>query len=226
MKYGLMTIVLVLIAGIAYAAKDYVLPTTWRYKITVEVETPEGLKTGSAVREVRAWKNVAKFLNPDVRPVTYEVIGEAVVVDLEKRGVLFILMNVNAEQETKNSFSTEIRGDWERVTYFSNIKFGEKTKLENNGPRMVTFEDLSIPASVKRVSDAEMTTVFGDGVILKNIAIEMTGDPIMWSIEKWLPWLPEYYDQRLDGNQFGNIKAINRTANSLSAGAFSAGRKR
>jgi hypothetical protein len=91
-------------AGTAYAAKDYVVPTTWRYKITIEIETPEGIKTGSAVREVRAWKNAAKIINPDVAPIEYEVIGEAVVVDLGKRGVLFGLIDWDSYEEVESSF--------------------------------------------------------------------------------------------------------------------------
>ena len=67
MKFGLTTIVLVLVAGTAFAMSDYIVPSTWRYKITVEVETPEGIKSGSAVREVRAWKNAAKLVNPERR---------------------------------------------------------------------------------------------------------------------------------------------------------------
>jgi hypothetical protein len=43
-----------LLLGIAVAEAAEVTPLagSWRYKMTVEVETPEGLKTGSAVREV------------------------------------------------------------------------------------------------------------------------------------------------------------------------------
>lgn len=60
------------------------MQATWRYKMTVTVETPEGIKTGSAVREI---SNSLQGNNwPDVgNPAG--VRGEAVVVDLSKRGV-------------------------------------------------------------------------------------------------------------------------------------------
>lgn len=75
-----------LVFGISYIAS---IPQTFRYKITVEIETPEGIKTGSAVREVRISNNLAKYVNPDVRSLTYRVIGEAVSIDLGEHGILF-----------------------------------------------------------------------------------------------------------------------------------------
>src|SRR4051812_10059597 len=62
---------------------------TWHYKMTVTVETPEGIKTGSAVRAVTV--HLVPRLSLEVHP-TIEVKGEAVAVDLGRRGVLFALM--------------------------------------------------------------------------------------------------------------------------------------
>ena len=59
MKYGLMAIALILTAGTAFAMSDLYVSGTWRYRITVEVETPEGLKSGSAVRE--AWASASSI---------------------------------------------------------------------------------------------------------------------------------------------------------------------
>jgi hypothetical protein len=83
-------IAVLLVAGIAAATEMTTTTGTFRYKMTVEVETPEGLKTGSAVREV----NVV-IAHPDIQGMNGTrafVKGEAVVVDLGKRGVLFALL--------------------------------------------------------------------------------------------------------------------------------------
>ena len=56
MKKLLIILGVLIIGGVTFAYamselngnKSY----SWRYKMTVEIETPEGIKTGSAVREV------------------------------------------------------------------------------------------------------------------------------------------------------------------------------
>jgi hypothetical protein len=181
---------LVVLAVIFAGWWRYEFPSaTWRYKITVEVETPEGLKTGSAVREVRAWKNVARFLNPDVRPVTYEVMGEAVVVDLGKRGVLFGLMNEFTYQEVHNAMLENRSPD---AMYYKNLKIGKKTELKKDAPAFVIFSDLNNPKSSKGCGVPIMESVLGQGVKLKRIMVEITDVPVTRQIEKWLPWLPQY----------------------------------
>ena len=51
--------VLVVLAGAVVTWWTYEFPSaTWRYKITVEVETPEGLKTGTAVRQLRQYTDI------------------------------------------------------------------------------------------------------------------------------------------------------------------------
>jgi|AntRauTorcE11897_2_1112592.scaffolds.fasta_scaffold02754_1 hypothetical protein len=59
----------------------------YHYKVIVSVETPEGIVTGSAVREVSFSDGIRlSESGPSIRPK-----GEAVVVDLGDRGVLFAL---------------------------------------------------------------------------------------------------------------------------------------
>ncbi|HET9630690.1 MAG TPA: hypothetical protein VFP14_14535, partial [Novosphingobium sp.] len=50
---------------------------TYRYRLTVEVDTPEGLKTGSSVIEVRT-ALADKPLLPDANVLDIDVTGEAV----------------------------------------------------------------------------------------------------------------------------------------------------
>ncbi|NMW31963.1 hypothetical protein HKD42_07815, partial [Altererythrobacter sp. RZ02] len=54
----------------------------YRYRLTVEVETPEGLKSGSSVIEVQT--NIAgEYSIPTPGRVSQRLRGEAVTVDLE-----------------------------------------------------------------------------------------------------------------------------------------------
>ncbi len=106
---------------------------------------------------------------------------------------------------------------------------------------LVTFDDLKDPKTVKKSIESEFyderqngiyygqkfrikkdhfEEFFGKGVKLKEIAIEMTDAEVALSIESWLPWLPDYYNQMLDGQRYNTIESNNPIANSLSSGAF------
>lgn len=63
----------------------------YRYRLTVEVETPEGIKSGSSVIQVSK-KVTSQYSIPNAGSVISRVKGEAVTVDLGERGVLFALL--------------------------------------------------------------------------------------------------------------------------------------
>ncbi|MGB3139870.1 MAG: hypothetical protein WBB16_03640, partial [Aestuariivirga sp.] len=67
--------------------------SSWRYRLVLEIETPEGIKSGSSVRQVYV-SEASKLLVGKL--VKTHVRGEAVAVDLGDRGVLFALMNKGA----------------------------------------------------------------------------------------------------------------------------------
>ncbi|OYY70391.1 MAG: hypothetical protein B7Y47_10430 [Sphingomonas sp. 28-63-12] len=64
---------------------------TYRYRLTVEVDTPEGLRTGSSVIEVRT-RISGRYSIPNPGQVIHSIRGEAVAVDLGRRGILFALL--------------------------------------------------------------------------------------------------------------------------------------
>ncbi len=181
---------------------DYIIPLVLNYRITVEVETPEGIKSGSAVRKVVATRNLA--FNPDIPAISSSVSGEAVVIDLGKQGVLFALLNWSSFEEVYQAFpfdGYEYKPEW--IRYYRKLKSGTKAELKKHLPKIVTFTDLDNPMSVKLVrgwrfnvetqkhdlvDDFEET--IGKGVRLKQVTIEITNDPITWGVvEKLLPWL-------------------------------------
>src|ERR1700722_17123777 len=67
----------------------HIFSDSWRYKMTVTVETPEGVKMGSAVREVTRYRVFNLTTKWTYR---FKVRGEAIVIDLGKRGTLFPLL--------------------------------------------------------------------------------------------------------------------------------------
>ena len=63
----------------------------YRYRLTVEVDTPEGVKTGSSVIEVETAMSGPNNI-PSPGSLYLRARGEAVTVDLGERGLLFALL--------------------------------------------------------------------------------------------------------------------------------------
>jgi hypothetical protein len=222
----------------------------WRYKMTVEVETPEGVKTGSAVREVSVQQK--PNLVREMAGVDVKVKGEAVVVDLGKRGILFAVMRndigpdynyqvvfnafpIPGEQYGAGGFTAS------GLMYYSQLKDAKAVLPPELYPTMVNFADIHDPKSVEpvwegeyykervglgskrafRVKQDNFEKIFGTGVKLKEVTVEMTKEPVNKGIIRILTWLPQYYDKMLDGDRGENTMSENRFANKLSSGAFS-----
>ncbi|MEL7519551.1 MAG: hypothetical protein AAFN48_11435, partial [Pseudomonadota bacterium] len=63
----------------------------YRYRLTVEVDTPEGLKTGSGVIEVER-DAASAVVNPSAAVLRTRIRGEAVAVDLPGGQTLYALL--------------------------------------------------------------------------------------------------------------------------------------
>lgn len=209
MKYVITALAVLVLAGaVAFAAstiekeKTY----TWRYKITVTVETPDGDVSGSAVR----------IIGNDLRGSTIpELRGEAVVVDMGERGVFFALISDSSLARFGETFPRPNRkgaqgmATWEGLEYHASLPIGT-TGTVNPGmpagyPYFVTFKDMDDPKSVTKIQDWErmrgqpwgqqwqlkedrFEEVFGDGVKLKDVIIEITDEPVTWGgVDRYLP---------------------------------------
>ena len=201
---------------------------SWRFKITVEIETPDGIKSGYAVREVTAVTQPS--ITPETHPVTYGVIGEAVAIDLGDRGVAFALLGYT---EVFKAFPKEAKTTKEFIEYYSNLPVGQKAVLTNAHPQIVTFTDINDPLTVKmllgsrfNVKKQDLDPVndfeaqFGQGVTLKQVIIEITDEPVTSDIEKWLPWLDDLNGHYLHGGSTSRNAPLG-----LEAGNFKRGNK-
>ncbi|MGZ9108449.1 MAG: hypothetical protein ACXW4B_06465 [Micavibrio sp.] len=178
------------------------------YKMIVTVETPEGDVSGYAVREIG--NSVENSFIPEVGNPG-DVGGEAVVVDLGKRGVLFALISHKSDLEFYNAFPVPGRpignggATPEGIKYYASLPIGAKGVLnpaEPPGyPKLVTFTDMNDPKSITETQIWErqdngkfylkedfMARLFGESVRLKSIEIEITKEPVTWgTVDKHLP---------------------------------------
>jgi len=98
------------------------VPSTFNYRITVEIETPESVKSGSAVRQISVRRQPRL---PDAGSISYNVSGEAVVIDLGERGVLFSLISHGSYYDVFHAFPYEERG-MDAVRYYRSLSAGKK----------------------------------------------------------------------------------------------------
>jgi len=232
MKKIILTVVgILVIAGGAFAMSDAYVSGTYRYKITVNVQTPDGIKSGSAIREVTDSETNIKLLDlPDVGSAP-RIKGEAVVIDLGEKGKLFGLITYDSYYELFRAFPFDTgccESTVEGIKFYNDLEVGQKAELENKKywPQFVMFEDLSDPMSVKAVNKENISEQLGGGYSIQNIMIDVTDEQIRWGISKVLPWIFEYRNKKFDGQRFQTIKSENKIANSLSAGSFTSGEVR
>ncbi|MCP4183593.1 MAG: hypothetical protein GY761_09790 [Hyphomicrobiales bacterium] len=220
-------VLLWIVAVAAFVVLGYLLlyPTyTWNQKLTLEVETPEGVKSGSSVIEARVvYQPTLGF--PEGKGMSNHWRGEATIVDLGQKRFLFALLGhpVNEAQATfKNSILQDPDARYPVISYSKLVRLRQKAVVPfSHLPLLVTFTDINDPASVKRVDPYDLAAHFGAGVKLKAATLEITGEPVkMGEVEKVLGWLDSFGSNKLDGRRYESIDAKNRFANSLGVGNF------
>lgn len=188
------------VAGlIAFFTKDYIVPSTWNYIITVEVDTPDGVKSGYAVRQLRA--RFSPQVLPEMHSVDYKVYGEAVIVDLGEYGTLFARISVNPYYEFFEAFPSPYGKSSHRksLKHYKSLKLGSKGEVTKTLPPFNVFENSNDAKSIKSVPKQRFEETFGQGVKLKRVLLELTSEKVTWgAVDQVLP--PEWYKLTVRGN--------------------------
>jgi hypothetical protein len=168
----------------------------FRYRTMVEVETPEGLKRGYAVREVgfSARANGGDYGH---------VRGEAVVVDLGGGQTLFALLtgdggNVDHAGDEMASMFKQLDSDM--IQLWPDPPALRAPIIRHPLPMLVTFTDITDPKSVQRVDPANLAASFGPGVKLKRIVVETTSERVTTGIGERLALIGVRRDHSLDND--------------------------
>lgn len=187
-------------------------PFSLRYRLTIHIETPEGVKSGSTIQEVfHPPADSENIYNPHNQGVPR---GEAAYIDLGERGTVFAIMP--DPPNARNRFFGLIRGVFPTVPEIHDqLRFQELLQHYNDlsgvkdevppgfYPMFVRFRDINDPKTIELVyerkdgSRKDMEQVdtdrfqefFGKGVRIKNMTLEMTDDPYEWKLGTKLPWI-------------------------------------
>ena len=187
----------------------------YRYRLTVGVDTPEGVKTGSSVIEVETAVASERSI-PNPGAVSHRVRGEAVAVDLPDGRTLFALLRSGNDIDwaSRVMFLRAADGlDFEK-RFEAMLRNRNELELPRMWPpvghleerpaypMLVTFGDLDDPTSVEEVDPDDLAATFGEGVSLKRITVQMTDDLVTTGIEERLGWLGKIREMNLSLEDF------------------------
>lgn len=187
-------------------------PTRYRVRLTVVVDTPQGVRSGASVFEETT--NDIPATLPDAAVRNLEIKGQAVAVDLPDGQVLFLLMP--SASWLQAAVDPAWKNDWvesgKRITSGKTprgpitIALAPSQYTNEAPPMLVRFKDIRDPASVEQVDPANLAATFGAGYALQRITVQVTEDGVTTGIEKRMGWLGKYPEPSLkpdhDGGDF------------------------
>ncbi len=158
--------------------------TRWHQRMTVIVETPDGVRQASSVLGVGLERSdgisAEIFKNMAGASYRWHYTGEAVALDLGEGRWLFALF-ADYEPgyialktllgEGSKGYSRDAAVSQAVADYVRDVPVEVPTELY---PLLVTFEDINDPASVRSVDPANLAASFGEGYALDAITLEIT----------------------------------------------------
>ena len=194
----------------------------YRYRMTVEVETPQGVRSSSNVIEAR-WLDdrYTWWQPPDARNLRMEAIGDAVFVDLGQGRHVVATLALGPNEGEDRGIET-IVPDSLGISWFGDfevLRAAVETALVNKTlgvvpraslPQLVTFADVNDPSSgrVLHPDSSDFASTFGAGYAFRRVTIQLvpvgiwpfnevgiSGEPITRSIEGQLPFLRTHREE-------------------------------
>ena len=172
--------------------------TSWNQRLTLVIETPQGEVRGSAVTRVTKTETSGSLVLMEARGVRSKVEGEAVVVEVAPGKFLFALLSGSDEWERDavnwvyTAYQpTEVDSHSRAMGPIRTQPLDTPVPLPPDGwPILVTFDDISKPETLRRVDPEDLAAVFGEGVRLSAMTLEITGEAVtMGRVARVLPWL-------------------------------------
>jgi hypothetical protein len=169
-----------------------------KYRLTVTLKVDGRRVRGSSVRRLSFHQGRRYAQGLDVDRWTTE--GDAAVVDLGERGVLFATLAARRFDPTQGIWS--VGGDpWMPLAPFFRAygAYGPTWRRSSSSavvltpaeyPALVTFSDRSRADSIREVDPADLRASFGPGVELESISAQVTHDRVTRGVVQGaLPWL-------------------------------------
>lgn len=194
--------------------------TALRYRLTVEVETPNGVKTGASVLE-----DVFNPGNSYEFSASRRTYGEAPTVDLGRGQYLFALLSGPSGTNGKQSMQNMISRMFDYPEYpnpVESIKLVDRFAEANDSkplivikpedyPMLVTFDDIKDPRTVREVDPGAVRRMI--------VQVVHEDEPLTVGLEDEFKWAVDG-DVTLSGDRYGKIADAKMLAEQLYASNF------
>jgi hypothetical protein len=171
-----------------------------KYRLTVEVETPDGVKSASRVLSVHPDRGYSRHGHTSTR-------GDAVLVDLGGgKNLLALLAHIDKSLDLDDINYVALRA---YKAAGRNPSFNDMNRMSGAVPVagalipvLVSFTDLSDPATARNAPPDDLEAALGKGFHLHGVSAEVVpngvwpldfggplGEPVTRGIEAKLPWL-------------------------------------
>ncbi|WP_294982607.1 hypothetical protein [Tabrizicola sp.] len=183
---------------------------SWNQRLTLVIETPQGEARGSAVTRVENVTSKGALVLAEAWGTRSYWTGEAVAVEVLPGKWLFALLEGESGTDT---------GHWVYAAYDLNEALAPNghpsieaatSKLwaqpmnvpvplpADRMPMMVSFGDITKPETVRKVDPEGLAAVFGEGVRLKAVTLEITDEPVTEGrVGEVLGWFGPYPEPAL-----------------------------
>ena len=192
-----------------------------RYRITVEVDTPEGVRSGTGVWSLKLRPgNFDQAYNARIR-------GEAIPVDLPGGRTIFALLEVPVklpEDVVARRYFPEARYPTgigpSRPKQIAYIRRHIRNKIEldcrsrrqeSECPILVAFKSPMNPTSVYELNPDDLPNSLGRGFSLRGVYLQVTDDAPTNQLENRLPWLDRTQGKTLDGSTVSDYSTLANT---------------
>ncbi|EJZ23111.1 hypothetical protein RCCGEPOP_01299, partial [Rhizobium sp. Pop5] len=158
----------------------------WNQKIIVVVETPTGRRVGESVQSV-GWSESPSWarLGDSGGGFSSDLAGEAVVVELAPSRYIFVLPKIYDGLASEQVFRPPLSRSGNAASLREEIR-AQNDHLErlrqtrdvprSSYPALVTFSDLSDPATAQKVDLGNLEASFGSGYRLVSIKLAITDE--------------------------------------------------
>jgi hypothetical protein len=179
---------------------------SYRYKLALTLNTPDGVKTASNVVEINAFD-----VTLPARGIGHKTTGQALYVDFGtgRRPLIALLTRIRratdpwptfrgwgedgpGEALAENCLGAKKPEDWlDEVK--ATRKCGRPVAITPADlPDLVTFTDTNDPKSVMLVDPNNLNATLGPGVSWRSMTLEATDEPLSQGIDGHLPWVRTY----------------------------------
>lgn len=191
--------------GIFWGIFVYSPSTTIHYKITLSIDTPQGIKTGYSIRSYYVSMSYDRLKN-EYTPQE-KTTGESVSIDLGEKGIL--LQVIDNPFDDRNIFlRRKPKPVW--IEEIDSLKKGHSRTFIPNLSKILLFKNAQDPQRFEPLGEIKTCdtlqskdknciqlidntdNMLGSGYKIISIRYEITDEPLTEKIGDLLPWIERY----------------------------------